>query len=191
MPCPIQFRVFLRRGTLALAWLALPALAVDYEKEIKPLLKERCYACHGALKQKADLRLDTAAAMRKGGDGGDILAGDPALLLERVTTTDKDDRMPPEGEGSMLNTEQVAKLKAWLAAGAPAPANEQPEADPRAHWAYQVPKSSGKSVDALLAARLASKKLKPQPEAAPEMWLRRVYLDLIGLPPRRSRSRCF
>ena len=114
-------RIFLTRGMLALAWMALPALAVDYEKEIKPLLKERCYACHGALKQKADLRLDTAAAMRKGGDGGDILAGDPSLLLERVTTTDKDDRMPPEGEGSMLNTEQVAKLKSWLAAGAPAP----------------------------------------------------------------------
>lgn len=166
-----------------LGWIALPALAVDYEKEIKPLLKERCYACHGALKQKADLRLDTVAAMRKGGDDGNILAGDHALLLERVTTTDKDDRMPPEGEGSMLNTEQLAKLKSWLAAGAPAPANEQPEPDPRAHWAYQVPTSSGQSLDALLSARLASKNLKPQPEAAPEIWLRRVYLDLIGLPP--------
>jgi len=190
IPNPVP-RVFLIRGTLALAWMALPALAVDYEKEIKPLLKERCYACHGALKQKADLRLDTATAMRKGGDGGDILAGDPSLLLERVTTTDKDDRMPPEGEGSMLNTEQVAKLKAWLAAGAPAPANEQPEADPRAHWAYQVPKSSGKSVDALLAAHLASKNLKPQSEAAPEIWLRRVYLDLIGLPPKPEQIAAF
>ncbi|MCB1279289.1 PSD1 and planctomycete cytochrome C domain-containing protein [Prosthecobacter sp.] len=174
------------RGGMLVAWLAftsLPALAVDYEKDIKPLLKERCYTCHGALKQKADLRLDTTAAMRKGGDGGDILAGEHALLLERVTTTDKDDRMPPEGEGSMLTTEQVAKLKDWIAAGAPAPANEQPEADPRAHWAYQPPKSSGKSMDALLSARLAAKHLKPQPEAAPEIWLRRVYLDLIGLPP--------
>ena len=176
-------RVFLTRVTLALGWSTLPVMAVDYEKEIKPLLKERCYSCHGALKQKADLRLDTAAAMRKGGDGGDLLAGDPSLLLERVTTTEKDDRMPPEGEGSMLNTEQVAKLKAWLAAGAPAPANEQPEVDPRAHWAYQVPKSSDKSIDSLLAGRLASKNLKPQPEVAPEIWLRRVYLDLIGLPP--------
>ena len=157
-----------------LTCIALPALAVDYEKEIKPLLKERCYACHGALKQKADLRLDTTAAMHKGGDGGDILTGDHSLLLGRVTTTDKNDRMPPEGEGSMLNNEQVAKLKAWLAAGAPAPANEQPEADPRAHWAYQVPKSSGKTMDALLAARLAAQKLNPQPEAGPEIWLRRV-----------------
>lgn len=184
-------RSLLTRGTLALGWIALPVMAVDYEKEIKPLLKERCYTCHGALKQKADLRLDTAAAMRKGGEGGDILAGDPALLLERVTTTDKDDRMPPEGEGSMLNTEQVAKLKAWLAAGAPAPANEQPEVDPRAHWAYQSPRSSGKSMDALLSARLASKKLTPQPEAAPEIWLRRVYLDLIGLPPSTEQIAAF
>ncbi len=179
----LLLRLILARGTLMLTCIALPALAVDYEKEIKPLLKERCYSCHGALKQKADLRLDTTVAMHKGGDGGDILVGDHSLLLERVTTTDKNDRMPPEGEGSMLNNEQVAKLKAWLAAGAPAPANEQPEADPRAHWAYQVPKSSGKSMDALLAARLALKKLNPQPEAAPEIWLRRVYLDLIGLPP--------
>ncbi|OYW70416.1 MAG: hypothetical protein B7Z37_30800 [Verrucomicrobia bacterium 12-59-8] len=181
-------------GRAVIAWLAfaaLPALAVDYEREIKPLLKERCYACHGALKQKADLRLDTAAAMRKGGDNGDILAGDPALLLERVTTADKDDRMPPEGEGSMLTSEQVAKLKAWVAAGSPAPASEAPETDPRAHWAYQPPVSSGKSMDALLAERLAAKNLKPQDEAAPEIWLRRVYLDLIGLPPSAEQVTAF
>ncbi|WP_395752724.1 DUF1553 domain-containing protein [Prosthecobacter sp.] len=157
--------------------------AVDYEHEIKPLLKERCYACHGALKQKGDLRLDTAAAMRKGGDNGDILAGAQSLLLQRVTTTDKEDRMPPDGEGARLTPEQVAKLQAWLAAGAPAPAQEKPEEDPRAHWAYQPPKSSGQPVDALLTARLAAQNLRPQAEAAPEIWLRRVYLDLIGLPP--------
>jgi hypothetical protein len=158
-------------------------LAVDYAKDIKPLLKNRCYACHGALKQKADLRMDTANAMRKGGDNGDILAREHSLLLERVTTKDIDERMPPEGEGSALTTEEVAKLKAWIDAGAPAPADETPEADPRAHWAYQVPKSSGKSIDALLAARFVSKQLKPQPPAAPEVWLRRVYVDLLGVPP--------
>lgn len=165
------------------ALLASSALAVDYEVDIKPLLKERCYACHGALKQKAGLRVDTAAAMRQGGDEGDILARDHSLLIERVITTDKQDRMPPEGEGSMLTAEQVAKLRSWIAAGAPGPAEEKPEADPRAHWAYQPLRSSGKSMDALLAARLAAQGLKPQPEAAPELWLRRVYLDLIGLPP--------
>jgi hypothetical protein len=171
-------------------WVCMSAwasFAVDYAKDIKPLLKERCYACHGALKQKGGLRLDTVAALKQGGDSGDATQ----LLIDRVTTTEKTDRMPPEGEGSMLNTDQVAKLKAWLATGAPAPVNEQPEADPRAHWAYQAPKSSEKSMDALLAARLASNKLKPQPEAAPELWLRRVYLDLIGLPPSTEQIAAF
>lgn len=173
----------LHLGAVTLALLAASASAVDYEKEIKPLLKERCYACHGALKQKAGLRVDTAAAMRQGGDEGDILTAGHSLLLERVTTTDKQDRMPPEGEGSMLTPEQVARLKAWIAAGAPGPAQEKAEEDPRVHWAYQPPQSSGKSMDMLLAARLMQKKLMPQPAAAPELWLRRVYLDLIGLPP--------
>lgn len=177
---------FRLRTATAAGWLlatTLPGVAVDYEKEIRPLLKERCYSCHGALKQKGDLRLDTVAAMRKGGDGGDILAGGHALLVERLTTTDKDDRMPPEGEGSMLNEEQVAKIRAWIAEGAKAPANDQAEPDPRTHWAYQIPRSTGGTLDALLSARLAARKLRPQPEAAPEIWLRRVYLDLTGLPP--------
>jgi len=189
---PVFRRAFacaLSGGVLAL--LSSAALAVDYEKEIKPLLKERCYTCHGALKQKAGLRLDTATAMRQGGDGGDVLAKDHSLLIKRVTTTDKDDRMPPEGEGSMLTPEQVAKLQAWIAAGAPAPAQEKPEADTRAHWAYQTPHSSGHSMDALLAARLAAKGLKPQLEAAPELWLRRAYLDLIGLPPTPTQINSF
>ncbi len=174
-----------------LALLSSGVWAVDYEKEIKPLLKERCYACHGALKQKAGLRLDTATAMRKGGDGGDILAKDHSMLLDRVTTTDKDDRMPPEGEGSLLTAVQVAKLQEWVATGALAPAQEKPEDDPRAHWAYQRPKSSGHSMDELLAARLGAKNLKPQSEAAPELWLRRVYLDLSGLPPTPAQIHVF
>ncbi len=188
---PPRLAAGLRLGVAALVASTGLALAVDYEKEIKPLLKERCYACHGALKQKAGLRMDTAAAMRQGGDGGDILAKDHSLLIERTTTTNPDDRMPPEGEGSMLNAEQVAKLQSWIAAGAPGPAEEQPENDPRSHWAYQPPQSEGKSMDVLLAARLAAHKLTPQPEAAPEMWLRRVHLDLLGLPPSAEQIAAF
>ena len=173
---------------LGIAFVACgQALAVDYAKDIKPLLKERCYACHGALKQKAGLRLDTVNAMKAGGDDGDATR----LLIQRVTTTDKHDLMPPEGEGSKLNADQVAKLQAWIAAGSPGPADEEPEADPRAHWAYQPPKSAGQSINTLLAARLASKNLTPQAEAAPEIWLRRVYLNLIGLPPTPEQIRVF
>jgi hypothetical protein len=197
----------LRLTSLAFAALASSAMAVDYAKDIKPLLRERCYACHGALKQKAGLRLDSVALLKAGGDSGDATQH----LLERLTTIDKADRMPPEGEGAMFNAEQVRKVREWLAAGAPGITDEQPEADPRAHWAYQVPKaavpsskfqvSSSKAVtletrnlkpetssliDALHAEHLASKQLKPQPAASHEVWLRRVHFDLTGLPPDSS-----
>jgi len=159
--------------------LALPLVGADYLREVKPVLKSHCYACHGALKQKGGLRLDTVAALRKGGDGGDATKH----IIDRVTTTDKKDHMPPEGEGPALNAEEVAGLKAWLAAGAPAPAKEDPDPDPRAHWAYQPPRSSHAALDTLINNRLAQNHLRPQPPAAPELWLRRVSLDLTGLPP--------
>ena len=168
----------------------------DYAKEIKPLLKARCYACHGALKQKSGLRLDTVAMMRKGGESGNVITPAAAILLDRVTATDKDDRMPPEG--AALSAEEIARLKAWIVAGAPGPSDEKPEEDPRKHWAYQTPKaapltaaSKESSVDILLAARLRERGLQPQPEAAPEVWLRRVYLDLTGLPPTADEVRKF
>src|SRR3954467_7923448 len=100
-------------ATLAALLLLAPGAQAepDYAKEIKPLLKSRCYACHGALKQKAGLRLDAVSLMHKGGEDGDVLAKD-SLLLEKVASTDKDERMPPEG--APLTPEEVAKLKAWI-----------------------------------------------------------------------------
>ncbi len=182
-------------ATLLLIPQFAPA-APDYAKEIKPLLKSRCYACHGALKQKSGLRLDTVGLMHKGGESGDILNSTPAVLLDRVTSTDKDERMPPEG--AVLTPEEIARLKAWIAAGAPAPADEKPEPDPRAHWAYQTPKAAPQNaastqspIDALINARLQTRGLQPQAEAAPEVWLRRVYLDLTGLPPSVEEVRDF
>lgn len=166
--------------------------AAEYPKEIKPLLKARCYACHGALKQKAGLRLDTVALMHQGGDSGSIIDPARALLLDRVTATDGDERMPPEG--APLSVEEIARLKAWIDAGAPAPADEKPEEDPRKHWASQTPKAAPgphSSIDALIDARLRERGLQPQPQAAPEVWLRRVYLDLTGLPPTAEEVRRF
>jgi hypothetical protein len=164
-------------------------VAADYAKDIKPLLKARCYACHGALKQKAGLRLDTVALMHHGGESGNVIESTAALLLERVTATDKDDRMPPEG--AALSTGEIGRLKNWIAAGAPVPVDEKPQEDPRKHWAYQIPKaapfpaarSAQSPIDSLIEARLHERGLQPQVEAAPEVWLRRVYLDLTGLPP--------
>lgn len=165
--------------------------AVDYGREIKPLLKERCYACHGALKQKAGLRLDTVAAMREGGDSGDVLEGQQAMIVARVITHELDDRMPPEGEGAAFTAEQVELLQRWVAEGAKGPSSEQPEPDPKAHWAYHRPESAGRTLDELLAVKRAELGVKPQPAIAPSLWLRRVYLDLIGLPPTRAEQLAF
>jgi len=87
---------------------------VDYLKQVKPLLRERCYACHGPLKQNAGLRLDTAALAIKGGDSGPaVKAGDVtgSLLLERVSATDPAERMPPEHEGEPLTAAQIVVLR--------------------------------------------------------------------------------
>ena len=187
------------RACASVLLLAARAMAEpDYAKDIKPLLKSRCYACHGALKQKSGLRLDTVALMRKGGDSGDVVAPASSLLIERITATDKEERMPPEG--AALSAEEIAKLKTWIAAGAPAPSDEKPQEDPRKHWAYQPPKAAievagdtarHSIIDSLLDARLRDRGLTSQPDAAPEVWLRRVYLDLTGLPPTMDEMRKF
>src|SRR5881628_2647109 len=82
------------------AQLSAAAAGVDYLRDIKPVLAKRCYDCHGALKQKAGLRLDTAASVRKGAKGGEVIdlsAPEKSELLARITTSDEDERMPPEG----------------------------------------------------------------------------------------------
>jgi len=171
--------------------------AVDYLKQVKPLLRERCYACHGPLKQKAGLRLDTAALAIKGGDSGPaVKAGDVtgSLLLERVSAADVTERMPPENEGEPLSPAQIAVLRDWIAAGASRPPDETPEADPREHWAFRpirrpaVPQvRSGdwvkNPIDAFVARQHEQHGLTPQPAASRAMLLRRLSLDLVGLPP--------
>src|SRR5215475_9199598 len=101
---------------------------VDYLRDIKPVLSKRCYACHGGLQQKAGLRLDTVALMKKGGDSGPAIepgsSGD-SLIIDAVTGSDGW-RMPPESEGSLLSSEDVVRLKAWIDQGAKGPSDEQP-----------------------------------------------------------------
>jgi hypothetical protein len=176
-------RGFFFGGGLVLSCGGIAGAAVDYARDIKPLIAERCLACHGALKQKAGLRLDTVAAMRLGGKAGDVLKGSHAMLLSRVMTTDLDDRMPPEGEGAAFTAAQVALLKEWIALGAPGPVDEVPEADPGEHWAYHAPVASAGTMDDLLEVKRSAKGVKAVGVVAPGLWLRRVSLDLIGLPP--------
>ncbi|MEQ2005761.1 MAG: DUF1553 domain-containing protein [Limisphaerales bacterium] len=180
------------------------ALAVDYAKEIKPLLRERCYACHGALKQNNGLRLDTADLVKRGGKHGPAFVPrkpEQSLLLSKVSATDLSERMPPEGDA--LKPEQIELLRRWIAASAPAPKDEKPEPSPSDHWAFKqvvrplLPKIGNwqspisNPVDAFINTRLAAAKLTPLPPAEKPVLLRRVYLDLLGLPPTREELHTF
>ena len=176
---------------------------VDYVQQIKPVLRERCFACHGALKQEAGLRLDTAELVIKGGDNGAIVSvqnADESLLLTRVTTHDASERMPPEGEP--LSAVQISLLRAWITQGANGPAAEVAERDPRDHWAFQTPVRPAvplvedadwnhNPIDAFIEATRQRKGLQHQPSADKRIWLRRVSLDLIGLPPTREELDAF
>jgi hypothetical protein len=190
----MRLRLFL----LAIA-AAAPAIAAepDYLRQVKPLLAGRCYACHGALKQEAGLRLDTAELVRKGSDSGPVAKPGKSAessLIERVTHADPEVRMPPEGEGAPLTAGEVALLRAWIDAGAQGPAEEKPEADPREHWAFRAPvrpemplvKNTAQvanPIDAFLLAEMDARGLMPQKPADKRLLLRRASLDLIGLPP--------
>ncbi|MDG2384761.1 MAG: hypothetical protein P8N76_24040 [Pirellulaceae bacterium] len=104
---------------------------VDYESQVKPLLTERCYTCHGALKQEAGLRLDTGTFIRKGGDsGGALNSSDPitSLLIERISSDEPTQRMPPKGDP--LTPPQIEMLQDWIGQGAKSPPDEQPQATP-------------------------------------------------------------
>lgn len=174
-----------------------------YLRQVKPILEERCFACHGALKQEGGLRLDTADLIQTGGDSGAaVVAGDSqqSLLMERISAEVEADRMPPEGEP--LKVDEIAAISAWISSGAIAPADEQPEQDPAAHWAFQSPVRPNvpdiddpawnkNPIDAFLAAEHAQHNLKPQPPLDRRLWLRRVTLDLIGLPPTPAETEAF
>lgn len=193
----------LRRGLVGFLGIVFTSSLVfaepaNYAKDVKPLLKARCFACHGALKQQAGLRVDTVASLLRGGENGPALVTKNAAgsrLVERISASDLDLRMPPEGKP--LTPEEIAKIAAWINEGAAAPEREEPEPDPRAHWSFQppqraaVPEGASHPIDAFLLAKLRQQDMTPRPLARPEIQLRRLYLDLIGLPPTAEELQVF
>lgn len=166
----------------------------EYLEQIKPILKARCYACHGALKQKAGLRLDTADFIKSGSKSGaviDLSKPEESELLKRVLTTDVDDRMPPEGEA--VGSDFVLALTKWIQSGASSPKFEEPEPDPQNHWAFlPIPeveiswhamKGEANPIDAILSEYHDANELTPAGFAEDRQLVRRAYYDLIGLPP--------
>jgi Protein of unknown function (DUF1553)/Protein of unknown function (DUF1549)/Concanavalin A-like lectin/glucanases superfamily/Planctomycete cytochrome C len=168
---------------------ATAAAEVDYTRDIQPILSDTCYHCHGPdeSKREAKLRLDTregAFRLRKG--KAVIVPGDSGKseLVRRITTDDPDDHMPPPDSNRKLTPRQIDLIKQWIDQGAKW---EQ-------HWAFVPPvrrplpqtKLQGwarNGIDAFILARLEREGLKPSSEATREALIRRVTLDLTGLPP--------
>jgi hypothetical protein len=172
----------------------LKAATVDYLQQVKPILAESCYKCHGALQQKGGLRLDTGASAIKGGEHGPAIQpgrGAESLLLQVVQGTHSElSRMPYKK--APLSAAQVAVLRAWVDQGAKFPPDEVPES--AKHWSFippvHYPEPAVKQrawvrnpVDAFILARLEQDKIKPSPEADRITLIRRLSLDLLGLPP--------
>ncbi len=175
-----------RRPTvfLALAPLAFAAEpAPTYNRDIRPILSDNCFNCHGsdAGSRKSGLRLDDRDAALKGGKSGApaIVPGKPqeSELLLRVRSPHDDEAMPPPDKKPRLAAADIAKLERWIAAGAPY----------EAHWSFIPPVAAkagqGNPIDAFVRARLARSGLQPSPAADPATLVRRLYLDVIGLPP--------
>ncbi len=171
------------------------AAPVDYLRDVKPLLKNKCYSCHGPRKAESGLRLDAGKlALAGGDDGAVIVTGDSSKspLIARVSATDEDERMP--AVGTPLSADQVQLLRSWIDQGAKFPADEiiAPRADE--HWAFQpvrpvaVPEVKDKAwplnaIDNFVLAKLEQRGWRPNDPAKPHALLRRTFLDLIGLPP--------
>ena len=177
---------------------------IDFDREIRPLLAEHCGKCHGPERQKGDLRLDRKAdAFHRGDDGAAIVPGDPAksLLLERISSNDPDETMPPPTKGGRLSDAEIARLRAWIEAGAPWPDDPtlaERVASAKKHWAFIPPKrpavppgADGNPIDAFIAARQAEYGVKAAQEADRRTLLRRVTLDLTGLPPTPEETEAF
>jgi hypothetical protein len=192
---------------LAATWLAA-AEPVDYQAQVKPFLAANCFRCHGPDKQEAELRLDTARAMLAGGNSGPaIVAGKSgeSPLIHALMGAEGLTRMPPKEEGPPLAGGQIALLRRWIDEGAVHPADEvpaMPKAAASIHWAFQPivrpPLPSVRDaawcrspIDAFVLAKLEKAGIAPSAEADRITLLRRVSLDLIGLPPALNEIEAF
>src|SRR6187401_3194715 len=160
-----------------------------YETTVRPILRNNCFACHTDKTLTSGLSLETRASILRGGNRGPA----KTLLLEAIKQTGDAPKMPPGGR--KLTDEQIAAVEKWIAADMPMPVATQPTKRKGAdHWAFQAPKKvalpavsdpawTKNPIDYFILAKLDTAKLKPSAEAPREILLRRVSLDITGLPP--------
>jgi mono/diheme cytochrome c family protein len=172
---------------------------IDFARDIQPILMKHCTSCHGATKQRSSLRLDSVTAARRGGNSGPSLvpgkSSESRLILAVNGGNDEVAAMPPKGP--RLGASEITLLRAWIDSGAPIPANEKTDktgSHLSTHWAFQPirrpelphvknPNWCRNAVDRFILARLEKQGIAPSLEADRITLLRRVSLDLIGLPP--------
>ncbi len=187
----------------------LPPVApgtVGFSERVEPLLAERCYPCHGEKKQESGLRLDDRDAALKGGDHGPLLVPGKSAesLIVAVLSGAHSDLQAMPKKGEKLTAEQIGAVRAWIDQGATWPASTASKTAARTdHWAWkapvrpEVPKPSGaprgstNAIDAFIRARLARDGLKMSPPADRITLLRRLHLDLTGLPPTPEETDAF
>lgn len=174
------------------------AQTIDFQKNIQPVLSNNCYECHGPEKQKGGLRLDDKSSALNGGDSGPLLVAghsSESLLVQAVLGSKPDlARMPKKRDP--LSPAQINLLRAWIDQGADWPETgiAAKKKDWRKHWAFQAPVRPSlpavrntrwprNPIDRFVLARLEQERLPPSPEADKVTLLRRLSLDLIGLPP--------
>ncbi len=178
---------------------ARAAEPVDYARDIQPILTKHCTSCHGAKKQRSSLRLDSVSAARRGGNSGPAVvpgkSGESHLFIAVSGGNDEIAAMPPKGPP--LKERDIALLRTWIDSGAPIPASEKAEQTGNAaskHWAFQPirrpaepsvknPHWCRNAIDRFILTRLEQQGIAPAPEADRVTLLRRLSLDLIGLPP--------
>lgn len=202
---------FLPFATFALACAVVPgAMAISpqetefFEKQVRPVLVEQCYKCHGPEKQKGALRMDSRAAILKGTDEGPIVVPGKPDQSEFIKSIKHigDSKMPEKAD--KLPDAQIAALEQWVKMGMPWPENDGP-AKPSAsmdvaktHWSLQPVKAATpptvkdeqhwvqSPIDQFILAKLEEKKITPSPKAAKRTLLRRATFDLTGLPPTQA-----
>jgi mono/diheme cytochrome c family protein len=170
----------------------------DFDRDIRPLFQAHCISCHGPKKVKGQLRLDVKALAFRGGASGKVILpgkGKESRLVEALRDPNPDDRMPKDAPA--LGAEKIALIQAWIDAGALWPDDPADgAAKTEKHWAYVKPAKREvpgglHPIDYFVSAELEARKLPPRPEAPKAVLLRRVYLDLIGLPPTREELGAF
>ena len=188
---------------LLLIWSFVSVLHADesdinYTTNIKPLLVQNCSRCHGPAKQQASLRVDSGKGLIAGGDSGPIIVpgnASQSLLIHALTGTEGASQMPPEGD--KLSEQQIALIRKWIDAGAHFPADEITEASATRsldHWSFKpvqaviAPDVINRNelqnpIDNFIRRRLEQEQLLPSKEAERTTLIRRVHLDLLGVPP--------